>query len=64
MHIPSRWAGNHDCELHYKLTELCAPRRRYNCGLCGGTIYMDDEAWTQLQVRAARKRQAIEAIPI
>lgn len=64
IHIPTRWAGNHDCELHYTLTKQESPRSQYNCAMCGGTIFLHDEQWTDMQARVARKLAAIDAIPL
>lgn len=64
MYIPSYWAGRHDCELYYSLTERCTPRSLYTCVTCGGTIYLHDEQWADMRERAARTRARIDAIPL
>lgn len=64
MHIPSRWAVSHDCELHYSLAEQSSPQSRYICEFCGGTTYLHPEQWADMQARVALKRAAIEAIPL
>ena len=64
MDIPREWAGSHDCEFHYSLTEQLQPRSLYTCSMCGGRTWLHDEQWQLMQARVARQRAAIEALAL